>query len=115
AATETRADGFDEWIADSGATLHMTNKMTGMVDFVGTTNEYVESANGNKCIVKGKGKLEIMFKDDSGSNIPATLHNVAYVPELKYTLFSLLAAAKRGHSYVGTASGIKVSGGLNFV
>ncbi|CAN0482978.1 unnamed protein product, partial [Discosporangium mesarthrocarpum] len=28
AATETRADGFDEWIADSGATWHMTNKAT---------------------------------------------------------------------------------------
>ncbi|CAN0461503.1 unnamed protein product, partial [Discosporangium mesarthrocarpum] len=100
-------DGFDEWIADSGATWHMTNKITGMVDFVGTTSdEYVESADGNKCIVKGKGKLEIVFKDDSGSNIPATLHIVAYVPELKYNLFSLLAGAERGHSYVGTASGI---------
>ncbi|CAN0473455.1 unnamed protein product, partial [Discosporangium mesarthrocarpum] len=106
----------DEWIADSGATWHMTNKITGMVDFVGTTSdEYVESANGNKCTVKGKGKLEVMFKDDSDIDIPATLHNVAYVPDLKHNLFSLLAAAERGHSYVGTASGIKVSGGLNFV
>ncbi|CAN0512997.1 unnamed protein product, partial [Discosporangium mesarthrocarpum] len=34
AATETRGDGLEEWIADSGATWHMTNKISGMVDFV---------------------------------------------------------------------------------
>ncbi|CAN0459218.1 unnamed protein product, partial [Discosporangium mesarthrocarpum] len=102
AATCPREDGFEEWIADSGATWHMTNKITGMVDFVGTTSDtYVESANGDKCIVKGKGKLEVVFKDDSGIDITATLHNVAYVPELKHNLFSLLAAAERGHTYVG--------------
>ncbi|CAN0453877.1 unnamed protein product [Discosporangium mesarthrocarpum] len=87
-----------------------------MVDFVGTTSDtYVESANGDKCMVKGKGKLEVVFKDDSGSDIPTTLHNVAYVPDLKHNLFSLLAAAERGHTCVGTASGIEVSGGLTFV
>ncbi|CAN0512041.1 unnamed protein product, partial [Discosporangium mesarthrocarpum] len=101
AATETRADGFEEWIADSGATWHMTNKISGMIDFIGTTSDtYVESANGDKCMVKGKGKLEVVFNDDSGSDIPATLHNVAYVPDLKHNLFSLLAAAERGHTYV---------------
>ncbi|CAN0480596.1 unnamed protein product, partial [Discosporangium mesarthrocarpum] len=116
AATCPRDDGLDEWIADSGATWHMTNKATGMVDFVGTTSDtYVESANGDKFMVKGKGKLEVVFKDDSGIDIPATLHNVAYVPELKHNLFSFLAAAERGHTYVGTASGIEVSGGLTFV
>ncbi|CAN0505519.1 unnamed protein product, partial [Discosporangium mesarthrocarpum] len=60
AATCPRDDGFDEWIADSGATWHMTNKVTCMSDFVGTTSDtYVESANGDKCMVKGKGKLEV--------------------------------------------------------
>ncbi|CAN0503819.1 unnamed protein product, partial [Discosporangium mesarthrocarpum] len=56
AATETRVDGFVEWIADSGATWHMTNEITGMYDFVSTTEDtFVEAANGSKCAVNGKG------------------------------------------------------------
>ncbi|CAN0502783.1 unnamed protein product, partial [Discosporangium mesarthrocarpum] len=32
-----------------------------------------------------------------------------------HNLFSLLAAAERGHTYVGTTHGIEVEGGLSFV
>ncbi|CAN0502883.1 unnamed protein product, partial [Discosporangium mesarthrocarpum] len=47
AATEMRVDGFVEWIADSGATWHMTNEITGLYDFVSTTEDtFVEAANG---------------------------------------------------------------------
>ncbi|CAN0490534.1 unnamed protein product, partial [Discosporangium mesarthrocarpum] len=46
AATETRVDDFVEWIADSGATWHMTNEIIGMYDFVSTTEDtFVEAAN----------------------------------------------------------------------
>ncbi|CAN0481330.1 unnamed protein product, partial [Discosporangium mesarthrocarpum] len=106
---ETRVDGFVEWIADSGATWHMTNDITGMYDFVSNTEDtFVEAANGNKCAVKGKGTLKVVFKNKSGTDIHTILHNVMYIPGLKHNLFSLLAAAERGHTYVGTASGIEV-------
>ncbi|CAN0477750.1 unnamed protein product, partial [Discosporangium mesarthrocarpum] len=107
---ETRVDGFVEWIADSGATWHMTNEITGLHDFVSNTEDtFVEAANGNKCAVKGKGTLKVVFKNESGADIHTILHNVMYIPGLKHKLFSLLAAAERGHTYVGTASGIEFS------
>ncbi|CAN0163826.1 unnamed protein product, partial [Discosporangium mesarthrocarpum] len=49
AATKPRDDGFNEWIAESGATWHKTNKVSGMTDFVASTSDtHVESANGDK-------------------------------------------------------------------
>ncbi|CAM9782040.1 unnamed protein product, partial [Discosporangium mesarthrocarpum] len=101
AATETRVDGFVEWIADTGATWHMTNDITGMYDFGSNTEDtFVEAANGNKCAVKGKGTLKVVCKKKSGTDIHTILHNVMYIPGLKHNLFSLLAAAERGHTYV---------------
>ncbi|CAN0506733.1 unnamed protein product, partial [Discosporangium mesarthrocarpum] len=76
AATETRVDGFVEWIADSGATWHMTNEITGMYDFV-----------SNTCAVNGKGTLKVVFKNKSGTDIHTILHNVMYIPGLKHNLF----------------------------
>ncbi|CAN0510303.1 unnamed protein product, partial [Discosporangium mesarthrocarpum] len=62
AATEMRVDDFVEWIADSGATWHMTNEIIGMYDFVSTTEDtFVEAANGSKCAVNGKGTLKVVF------------------------------------------------------
>ncbi|CAN0395530.1 unnamed protein product, partial [Discosporangium mesarthrocarpum] len=116
AATETRVDGFVEWIADSGATWHMTNEITGMYDFVSNTEDtFAEAANGSKCAVNGKGTLKVVFQKKSGTDIDTILHNVMYIPRLKHNLFSLLAAAERGHTYVGTTHGIEVEGGLSFV
>ncbi|CAM9785325.1 unnamed protein product [Discosporangium mesarthrocarpum] len=116
AATETRVDGFAEWIADSGATWHMTTEITGMYDFVSTTEHtFVEAANGRKCAVNGKATLKVVFENKSGTDIHMILHNVMYIPGLKHNLFSLLAAAERGHTFVETTHGIEVVGGLSFV
>ncbi|CAN0413361.1 unnamed protein product, partial [Discosporangium mesarthrocarpum] len=116
AVTETRVDSFVEWIADSGATWHMTNEITGMYDFVSTTEDtFVEAANGSKCAVNGKGGLKLVFQNKSVTDIHTILHNVMYIPGLQHNLFSILAAAERGHTYVGTTHGIEVEGGLSFV
>ncbi|CAN0465185.1 unnamed protein product, partial [Discosporangium mesarthrocarpum] len=105
-----------EWIADSGATWHMTNEITGMYDFVSTTEDtFVEAANGSKCAVNGKGTLKVVFQNKSGTDMHMILHNVMYIPGLNHNLFSLLAAAERGQTYVGTTHGIEVEGGLSFV
>ncbi|CAN0488907.1 unnamed protein product, partial [Discosporangium mesarthrocarpum] len=104
---------FVEWIADSGATWHMTNEITGLYDFVSTTEDtFVEAANGSKCAVNGKGTLKVVFQNKYGTDVHTILHNVMYIPGLKHNHFSLLAAAERGHTYVGTTHGIEVEGGF---
>ncbi|CAN0458719.1 unnamed protein product, partial [Discosporangium mesarthrocarpum] len=56
ALAAVKIDGLDEWVADSGATWHMTNDAAGMTDFVNLSPDtLVEAANGDKCHVAEEG------------------------------------------------------------
>lgn len=72
----------DLWVVDSGATHHMSNKLTNIHDFRPClTPSFVSVANGKGALVKGKGKIKLV-SDTLKSD-------VLYVPSFPLQLLSV--------------------------
>jgi len=70
------------WVIDSGATDHITNKMTNLYDFKGFSSPtHVSIANGKNVSVKGKGKIKLL-----SNNIESS---ILYVPSFPFQLLSI--------------------------
>ena len=88
----------DIWIADSGATSHMTNDNTGLYD-VEAYNSSVSIGNGKSIGITHKGKLDVMIEQKDGTKYAATLENVKLVPELGHSLFSTQTLMMKGWQF----------------
>ena len=76
------SSSHDLWVIDSGATDHMSNKLTNFDDFcVSPTPVYVSVANGKGAAVKGKGKMKLV-----SSTIES---DVLYIPSFPFQLLSV--------------------------
>jgi hypothetical protein len=65
------------WVIDSGATDHMSNKLTNFSDFsILSTPAFVSVANGKGAPVKSKGKMKLL------SHIVES--DVLYVPSFPF-------------------------------
>ena len=72
----------DFWVIDSGATDHITNKMTSLCNFEGFSSPtHVSIANGKHVSVKGKGKIKLMSNSIESS--------ILYVPSFPFQLLSI--------------------------
>ncbi|UYV73291.1 hypothetical protein LAZ67_10002537 [Cordylochernes scorpioides] len=104
------AETKDSWIADSGATDHMTFRR----EWFSTFEEIPEGAHpvclgdGKKIYAKGKGNIDILSYVDS-QKINATLLDVLYVPELETNLFSISTATKHGLTLICKGNQIKLT------
>jgi hypothetical protein len=90
----------DIWIADSGATSHMTNSLEGMYDIVDMSTS-VTVGNGKQIKIEKSGKLKGVMQHKDGSRTEVVLTNVKYVPELWCNLFSVISAMKQGWKLSG--------------
>ena len=87
------------WIADSGATSHMTNSLEGMYDATDSTSG-VKLGDG-KIIASAKcGKICVIQQSD-GTTKELVLMNVKYVPSLSCNLFSILDEIDKGCKFNG--------------
>jgi len=93
-ASDAKADCYT-WIADSGATSHMTNDDKGMYDWKEICQP-VRVGNGNEVTAKKIGKLDMVVQNQDGTKTKVTLTNVQYVPAFWIKLFSLTAAMANG-------------------
>ena len=84
------------WIADSGATSHLTNDDTYLYDVETSKDDKITIGDGSKMTVVKKGKLKVKTTDEQGKDICIELHDVKYVPELWCNLFSLTRAMSKG-------------------
>lgn len=89
----------EDWIADSGATAHMTSRK----DFFHTleplaTKHGVEVANNVIILAAGVGSIRIEEIVD-GKMIQRDLKNVLYVPDLRRNLFSVSKVTEHGYSF----------------
>ena len=98
------------WIADSGASTHMTNTMDGMFDVV-DANINISVGDGRKMTTTKVGKWKGVAIDLEGRKTNITLTNVSYVPNLMVNLFSLTAAMDKGFSVAGSNEGINLKKG----
>ncbi|UYV67996.1 hypothetical protein LAZ67_5002745, partial [Cordylochernes scorpioides] len=104
------AETKDSWIADSGATDHMTFRR----EWFSTFEEIPEGVHpvclgdGKKIYAKGKGNIDILSYVDS-QEINATLLDDLYVPELETNLFSISTATKHGLTLICKGNQIKLT------
>ncbi|KAK1860046.1 hypothetical protein I4F81_002638 [Pyropia yezoensis] len=94
------------WIIDSGASLHMTNNSSQLVN-ISTDGLRVTLANGETAAAMGKGSLRVSPQ----TGIPVTLEEVLYVPSLADNLLSVRAVTRRGGSveFIGDACAVHIS------
>jgi hypothetical protein len=95
------------WIADSGATTHMTNSLEGMYDLA-DAKVSVSVGDGRKMRTVKTGKWRGIAVDSEGTRKPITLSNVSYIPDLMVNLFSLTAVMDKGFLVDGNNKGITV-------
>lgn len=94
------------WIIDSGASLHMTNNSSQLVN-ISTDGLRVTLANGETAAAMGKGSLRVSPQ----TGIPVTLEEVLYVPSLADNLLSVRAVTRHGGSveFIGDACAVHIS------
>ena len=64
-------------------------------------------ADGSTRPIEGYGDVRFVFQSGNGL-VQVLLTNVAYVPDLRYHLFSLPTLDKNGHTFEGRPLGIVV-------
>ena len=95
AATTKKSITENTWIADSGATSHMTNDDCHMFD-IHEIDEEITIGNGKPMKATQIGSIRLATSQEHGKPQNFTMTNVKYVPELYCKLFSLTAAIDRG-------------------
>ncbi|CAM9954547.1 unnamed protein product, partial [Laminaria digitata] len=85
----------ERWIADSGASFHMTRSADLLSD-VRLCDDKVRIGDNHLIDVVGYGTLTVVFPGD----LTVKLLDVAYVPDLAFNLFSLMAAHKQGVGFM---------------
>ena len=99
------------WIADSGATNHLTNSLEGMFELQ-DINSSISLGDATELSAVKVGKLRVLIKQLNGDSLSVVLDEVKFVPGLAYNLFSLSKIIHRkGFTVVGSSSGYHVSKG----
>ncbi|CAN0450323.1 unnamed protein product, partial [Laminaria digitata] len=94
--TQERSDGISEkWIVDSGASFHMTHSADFLSD-VRLCDDKVRIGDNHLIDVVGYGTLTAVFPGD----LTVKLLDVAYLPDIAFNLFSLMAAHKHGVGFM---------------
>ncbi|CAN0489553.1 unnamed protein product, partial [Scytosiphon promiscuus] len=85
--------GEKNWIADSGASSHMTHSAD-LLSEIRLTDDKIRISDNHPIdvLVVGYGTLTVVFTGD----LTVKLLNVAYVPEIASNPFSLMAVHKQG-------------------
>ena len=107
--TEERSESITEslaekWIADSGASFHMTHSADLLSD-VRLCDDKVRIGDNHLIDVVGYGTLTVVFPGD----LTVKLLDVAYMPDLAFNLFSLMAAHKQGVGFMTEDEGLCIS------
>ena len=105
--SEQGTDGTEKWIADSGATFHMTRSADLLRD-VQPFEDKVRFGNDTLVDVEGYGSLTVVFPNKA-EGVAVRLDKVAYVPSLAFNLFSLMAAQTRGVGFATDDKGMSVT------
>ena len=94
------------WVADSGASIHITPNAEHTYNMRPSKAKII-AASGITYDIKGYGTLCLNIRSRGTSEF-VKLNRVAYVPDMKYHLFSLRAAVDAGNRYEGTSRGVTV-------
>jgi len=86
----------DKWIADTGASNHMCNKLNWFSEYKAYDQpKTVSVGDGSEVAVMGVGNVKIVANIE-GQRVNGTLTNVRYIPVIATNLISIGAASKQG-------------------
>ena len=94
----------EKWIADSGASFHMTHPADQLSD-VRLCNNKVRIGDNHLIDVVGYDTLTVVFPGD----LTLKLLDVGYMPDLALNLFSLMAADKHGVDFMTEEESLCIS------
>ena len=101
----------DYWVGDTGATTHLTNDATGMIDLV-SSKQKMMMGNGSETKGAKEGTVKGSLCDKNGSTLaPITLSGVTYSKDAKLNLLSLTQLMKKGWTIGSDSSGISMTKG----
>ena len=102
------------WIGDSGATTHMTRNAELMYDteLPSPHRSRIILGGGSMRKVQFVGKLDLVFH--SRTDHPVTLHDVSFVPDLGFNLFSLHAVQEKHEIILNKTGAHLLNGRLVF-
>ena len=99
---ESLTESFAEkWIADSGASFHMTHSADQLSD-VRLCDDKVRIGDNHLIDVVGYGTLTVVFPGD----LTFKLLDVGYVPDLAFNFFSLMTAHEQGVGFTTEEEGL---------
>ena len=84
-----------QYIADSGATCHMTPDVDGLTNYRERSGS-LGLTDREKFSIADYGDLTVAFRSND-SWVHVKLHDIAHVPLLSYNLVSLTSLAQEGH------------------
>ena len=93
ALTSIKTDG---WIIDSGASSHMCNNRELFTDMKEIQPISIVMGNGYNLHATAVGNVQLTLKLVGGATKQCTLHDVLYVKDVAYNLFSVSKASGRG-------------------
>ena len=76
------------WLADTGATAHITNMLSNLIDPVSYSGS-LTVANDNKADILARGNVKLRLQAEDGREVFITLKDVLFVPSIKYNLIAL--------------------------
>ena len=100
-SSETKGDSsqLTNRILDSGATFHMTPKVSYSIPgSLQDTDKYIEVADGHHVTAKQKVQVRIQMCKDNKKIFIATLYNVLLAPDLCDKLFSIITLMNSGNT-----------------
>ena len=112
---EVEGEGLDkqaaQYIADSGATYHLTSEADGLTNYRECSRP-IGLAYKRKTSLAGYGNVTVASRS-SESWVHVILHDVVHAPLLSYNLRSLTSLAQEGHPSAVEESGVslKLNGG----
>ena len=109
-ANEIKKFGKHTWIADSGASTHMCNDLSAMINLK-ETNQSISIGDGTKITATKIGTVRGEFTKANGDKTLILLTNVSYVPDLLVNLFSLTSAMEKDFTIIGSKQGIEIKKG----
>ena len=99
------------WIADTGASVHMTNTLKYLTD-VKEGDSYITVGSGEDLPCRKVGRVRGYVLDSKGKQTRITLERVKYVPDLCCNLLSLTTIMKQGFSLYGKDGTLAIGKGL---
>jgi hypothetical protein len=98
------------WIADSGASCHMTCSNDGMFDCT-AVDDHIKIGDGTYIKAVKVGSKNVLVKQPDGTMAKITIMNVKYVPDLWVNLFSLTQPLKQGWKLTNEGLVLKIQKG----